>query len=203
MSSFFPFEARFKKRGLKYIAGIDEAGRGPLAGPLVSAAVILKENAKLPGLRDSKAIPKAVREQLFKLIIKNCIDYSISIISHLTVDKINILETTKYANYLCVKHLRPTPDIALIDGHDSQILDIPFQTIVKGDQKVRSIAAASILAKVTRDKIMERYSQEYKKYGFEKHMGYGTRLHRSNIKKHGYCEIHRKTYKIRELCKSR
>lgn len=197
MPSFIPIESRLKKVGCLFIAGIDEAGRGPLAGPLVSAAVILKENAKIPGLKDSKLLPKQKREQLFELIVKNSLDFTISIISHAVVDEINIVESVKLANFLCIEELRYKPDIVLIDGRDKQFINERFLTIIKGDKYVKSIAAASILAKVTRDKIMEYYSKKYKKYGFQKHMGYGTRQHRGNIKKYGRCEIHRKTYMIK------
>ncbi len=199
MTSFIPLESQLMRTGLILIAGIDEAGRGPLAGPVVSAAVILKKNAKLPGLKDSKCLSKDKRETLFKEIVEKAIDYSITVISHKVIDELNIVEAVKYANYLCIKHLKKKPDIALIDGIDKQILNIPFKTIVKGDSVIRSIAAASILAKVTRDKIMEHYSKKFRIYGFNKHMGYGTREHRNIIKKHGYCEIHRKTYKIKAL----
>lgn len=191
---FTPLEAELKAQGHILIAGIDEAGRGPLAGPVVSAAVILKENARLPGLNDSKKLTAKKRLKLFNLILKNCLDYSISAVSHLVIDKFNILNATRFANDLCISALNQKPDIALIDGHDSQILDIPFITIVKGDSHIRSIAAASILAKVTRDAIMHRYAREFPHYHFEKHSGYGTRLHRSCLAKHGICAIHRKSF---------
>lgn len=197
MAPFIPIESRLKQSGCGLIAGIDEAGRGPLAGPLVSAAVILKKNARIPGVKDSKLLKKSKREELFELIVKNSLDFSISIIPHSIIDKINIVESVKIANYLCVEELRYKPGMVLIDGRDKQILKGKFLTIIKGDQKVRSIAAASILAKVTRDRIMEKYALEYDKYGFGKHMGYGTREHRENIARHGHCDIHRKTYKIK------
>ena len=197
MALFIPIESRLRSIGCDIVVGIDEAGRGPLAGPLVSAAVILKENAKLPGINDSKLLNEKERERLFELIVRKSLDFSISIIPHTCIDRINIVEAVKLANYNCIKELRYKPDIALIDGKDKQILDIKFLTVIKGDQIVRSIAAASILAKVTRDMIMKYYSKEYNKYGFEIHKGYGTRIHRNNIKKFGRCEIHRKTYKIK------
>lgn len=199
MAVFFPFESHLKKMGFNLIAGIDEVGIGPLAGPVVCAAVILKENTKLPGLNDSKLVTKKNRERLFKLITEKALDWSITIVSHLVIDDINILGAVRFANYLCVKHLKYKPDFVLIDGIGKQILQVPFQTIIKGDSRVRSIAAASILAKVTRDRIMEYYAKKFDKYGFEEHMGYGTRLHRSNINKYGYCEIHRKSYSLSSL----
>lgn len=194
MPRFIPIEAQLQKEGFVLVAGIDEAGRGPMAGPVVSAAVILKRGARLPGLNDSKKLTKRKREELFEKIVKNSLDFTISIVSPQTIDDINILESVKLANYLCIQDLKFKPDIAVIDGRDKQILEIPFKTIIKGDQKVRSIAAASILAKVTRDKLMTYYTKKYPNYGFERHMGYGTREHRSNMEKFGLCEIHRKSY---------
>lgn len=217
-SKFINLEQQLKNAGYNLIAGIDEAGRGPLAGPVVSAAVILKENIFLtttsslarlpeksnhlyhhnkdclPGLNDSKKLNHSQRVRLFNLILKNAVDYSIAAVSHLIIDKYNILNATRFANDLCISALKQKPDIAIIDGHDSQILDIPFITIVRGDAHVHSIAAASILAKVVHDAIMRRYSKEFPQYGFEKHVGYGTRLHRSCLAKHGFCAIHRKSF---------
>jgi ribonuclease HII len=197
MALFVPIESRLRSIGFDFVAGIDEAGRGPLAGPLVCAAVILKEKAKLPGLNDSKLLKEKKRDELFELIVKESLDFSISIIPHSQIDKINIVESVKLANYNCVEALSYKPDISLIDGNDKQILDTKFLTVIKGDQLIKSIAAASVLAKVTRDMIMKHYALEYDKYGFEVHKGYGTRIHRNNIKKFGRCEIHRKTYKIK------
>ena len=131
--------------------------------------------------------------------MENAKDYAISFVPHQTIDKINILNAVRIANDLCVRELKIQPDLVLIDGKDSQIIDLPFKTIVKGDTKVRCIAAASILAKVARDKLMHYYSKEYQQYGFEKHVGYGTREHRSNITKHGYCDIHRRSYILKGI----
>lgn len=195
-STFIPIESRLKKRGFKIIAGIDEAGRGPIAGPVVSAAVILKPHQKLPGLKDSKLLTKPKREHLFELITRNAIEYSISIVSHKTIDQINIAQATRFANHCCVKFLKNKPDIALIDGRDKQIVETEFLTIIKGDRFIKSIAAASVLAKVARDRIMTFYAEKYPHYGFEKHMGYGTRKHRANYVKYGPCQIHRKTFKF-------
>lgn len=194
-----PIEAQLKKAGFKRIAGIDEVGRGALAGPVVSAIVILKKGARLPGLDDSKNLSIKQREILFEKILKNAHDYAISFVPHKTIDEINILNAVRVANDICVRSLKNKPDIVLIDGKDSQIIDITFKTIIKGDSKVRCIAAASILAKVARDKLMHYYSKEYKKYGFEKHVGYGTRVHRANIAKHGYCDIHRRSFILRGI----
>jgi len=197
--NFIPLEAGLKKQGFSLIAGIDEVGRGPLAGPVVSAAVILKDKARLPGLRDSKLLTKEAREKLFPLIIDQCLDFTVAIVSHQTIDEINILEALRWANYLCIENLAIKPDIAVIDGTDKQILDIPFITIIKGDLRVKSIAAASVLAKVIRDRIMTHYSLEYPEYEFHKHMGYSTRTHRQNIFQHGHCEIHRQTFTVKEI----
>ena len=197
MSSFLPIEAALHKDGFVFVAGLDEAGRGPLAGPVVSAVVILKPDAKLKGLNDSKLLTPSQREALFPQILANCLDYAISIIPHSTIDKYNILHATRLANLNCLTHLKRIPDITLIDGHDKQLFDFPHQTIIKGDSKVKSIAAASVLAKVTRDHIMRHYAKEFPAYAFEEHMGYGTRLHRDLIKKHGPCEIHRKSFILR------
>ena len=195
--AFTLIESRLRRSGHLVIAGIDEAGRGPLAGPVVSAAVILKKGTKLPELNDSKQVSPAKRERLFELIIEKALDYSITLVSHKIIDEINILEATKFANHCCVLHLQHKPDIILIDGRDKQIIDQPFQAIIKGDSKVRCIAAASILAKVTRDRLMNHYAEKFPKYRFERHMGYGTRQHRHLISKYGPCEIHRKSFRIK------
>ncbi len=191
---FISIEADLHRNGFSLIAGIDEVGRGPLAGPVISAAVILKENAKIPGLKDSKQLTKAQREALFPIIMENAVDYSIAIVSHKTIDEINIANAIRLANKMCIDHLEKTPDIVLIDGRDKQILDIPYKTIIKGDTKVKCIAAASVVAKVFRDKLMEYYSKEFPAYNFEKHAGYGTREHRRLIGRYGPCEIHRMSY---------
>lgn len=199
MAHFIKLESQLKRSGVNFVAGIDEAGRGPLAGPVVSAAVILKQGAKLPGLDDSKKLSAKARERLFGLILENALDYAITAVSHITIDEINILNAVRLANNLCVEHLKIKPEIILIDGKDKQTLSLPHKTIIKGDSKVRCIAAASILAKVTRDKIMHRYAKEYKKYGFENHVGYGTREHKANIFKFGSCPIHRKSYNCMQM----
>lgn len=194
---FLPIETKLRKLGFFVIAGIDEAGRGPLAGPVVSAAVILEKGTRLPGLDDSKKLSKGKREKLYDEIIKKAKGYSISLVPPSTIDKINILNAVRLANKLCIKHLKPKPDFILIDGRDKQIIEEEFQTIIKGDQRVKCIAAASILAKVFRDRLMEHYSKKYKKHSLEKNMGYGTREHRNLIKKHGQTEIHRKSFTVK------
>ncbi len=194
MAKFLPLESKLNKLGFLFIAGIDEAGRGPMAGPVVSAAVILKPNARIPGLDDSKKLTAKKREQLFEVVLKNALHYAIAVVSHKTIDKINILKSVQLANDMAVNALEIQPHFVLIDGKDKQIITPEFQTVIKGDSRVKCIAAASILAKVTRDKIMEKYADEYTKYGFAQHKGYGTRMHRSLMEKHGLCDIHRKSY---------
>jgi len=194
MAKFLPLESKLNKLGFLFVAGIDEAGRGPMAGPVVSAAVILKPNSRIQGLDDSKKLSEKQRERLFELIIKNASHYAIAVVSHITIDEINILKSTQLANDMAVNALEIIPDFVLIDGKDKQIILPDFQTIIKGDSRVKSIAAASILAKVMRDKIMKKYAEEYTKYDFQKHKGYGTRSHRALMEKHGLCDIHRKSY---------
>ncbi len=199
MGCFIPIESRLKYMGFGLIAGIDEACRGPLAGPVVSAFVILKDDFFSKDLDDSKVLSEKKRKKLFKQILKNCIDYAIAIVPHSTIDKINILNAVRTANFLCLSELKCKPDIVLIDGIDKQIIDMPFVTIIKGDSRVKSIAAASILAKVVRDKIMKHYHKDYPCYGFNRHMGYGTREHRGAIGKYGPCEIHRRSYTVKKI----
>lgn len=199
MSNFYPLESRLRAKGFFVIAGIDEAGRGPLAGPVVSAAVILKKGARLPGLTDSKKLSAKKREVLFEKVINASVDFAISVVSHQVIDRENILNATRLANMFALKNLKIRPDYVLVDGRDKQFFDHQFATIVKGDLYIKSIAAASILAKVARDKIMTKYAEMYPVYGFEKHMGYGTRQHRANIEKYGRCEIHRESFKIKSL----
>ena len=180
--------------GALFVAGIDEAGRGPLAGPVVSAAVILRRGQKLPGLNDSKQLSHEKREILYEKITKSSLSYGISVIDHEYIDNHNIVIAVQKANAEAIKQLDPQPDFVLLDGRDKQIITIPHQTIIKGDTFVRSIMAASILAKVTRDRLMVKYAQVYPRYGFEKHKGYGTRLHQELLTLHKPCEIHRKSY---------
>ncbi len=187
-------ENKLRKAGYLTIAGVDEAGRGPLAGPVVSAAVILAPGTKLPGLNDSKKLTEKARDRLFKLIIDQALDFSITFIPPAIIDQINILQATLHANQLCIQNLTIQPDIILLDGRDKQEFPIPHQMIVKGDTKVRSIAAASILAKVTRDHLMTHYSDHYPAYNFRQHKGYGTYFHRQAIAEHGPSELHRESF---------
>ena len=189
------YEEKALNAGYKLVCGIDEAGRGPLAGPVYAAAVILPFGLEIEGLNDSKKISEKKREQLFDIICEKAVDYSIGIATEQEIDEINILNATFLAMHRAVEGLKTKPDYALIDGN--QYPKIPFvaeETVVKGDAKVMSIAAASILAKVSRDRFMLEKAKEYPQYQFEKHKGYGTKLHYDMLKEYGPSPIHRMTF---------
>lgn len=180
---------------VEYICGIDEAGRGPLAGPVVVGAVILPKDSFIEGINDSKKISEKKREKLYDIITSEAISYSVGIISQNTIDEINILNATKLGVKKALEELKVKPDTILIDalkGMDT--LGIPYMSIIKGDAKCYSIAAASIIAKVTRDRLMRQWDEVYPDYGFSKHKGYGTKEHIDNIKKYGPCLLHRKSF---------
>ena len=182
-------------KGAKRICGIDEAGRGPLAGPVVVAAVIMPEDSFIEGVNDSKKVSEKKREKLYDEITSSAIAWGVGIIEPQEIDDINILNATKKGVTTALKELIEKPDIILVDaltGIDT--LGIPYQSIIKGDAKSYSIAAASIIAKVTRDRIMRQWDEIYPEYGFEKHKGYGTKAHIDAIKNIGICPIHRKTF---------
>ena len=188
-------ENELYKKGAKKICGIDEAGRGPLAGPVVVAAVIMPEDSMLEGVNDSKKISEKKREKLYDEITETAIAWGVGIIDPKEIDDINILNATKKGVTTALMELTDKPDIILVDaltGIDT--LGIPYQSIIKGDAKSYSIAAASIIAKVTRDRIMRQWDEIYPEYGFEKHKGYGTKVHIEVIKNNGICPIHRKTF---------
>lgn len=176
------------------VAGIDEVGRGPLAGPVVVAACILDPNDPILGLDDSKKLSEKLREELYEQIVNRAVCYSIVRLEPEEIDEINILNATKKAMVMCVEILPQKPDKLLVDAIDLKGTEIPVVPIIKGDTLSVSIAAASILAKVVRDKIMTEYDLKYPGYGFAKHKGYGTTLHYEGIKKHGITPIHRKTF---------
>lgn len=185
------------ERGLleyEYIAGVDEAGRGPLAGPVYAAAVILKPGARIDGINDSKKLSEKKREELFDVIIENSVAYAVYSVDEKTIDEVNILNATHMAMNGAVNSLSVRPDFVLIDGNSIKNMTLPHETIVKGDAKSISIAAASILAKVSRDRYIIKMAEKYPEYGFEKHKGYGTKAHTEAILKYGPCEIHRKTF---------
>lgn len=185
------------ERGLleyEYIAGVDEAGRGPLAGPVYAAAVILKPVARIDGINDSKKLSEKKREELYDVIIENSIAYAVYSVDEKTIDEVNILNATHMAMNGAVNSLSVRPDFVLIDGNSIKNMTLPHETIVKGDARSISIAAASILAKVSRDRYIIKMAEKYPEYGFEKHKGYGTKAHTEAILKYGPCEIHRKTF---------
>ncbi len=187
-------ERSCREKGFKCIAGVDEAGRGPLAGPVFAAAVILPENCFIPGLNDSKKLSEKKREELFDIICEKAVSYCIADISHERIDEINILNATFEAMNNAVNGLDVTPDYVLIDGNRIKGMNVAHETVVKGDAKSVSIAAASILAKVSRDRVMYDAAKQYPRYGFDKHKGYGTKAHCEAILKYGPCKIHRRTF---------
>lgn len=187
-------ETEIRAKGFTAVCGIDEAGRGPLAGPVVAAAVILPEGIQLPGVNDSKKITEKKREVLFDFVKENALAYGIGEASETEIDEINILQATFLAMRRAVEALQSPADYALVDGNRIQGLPIPAETVVGGDGTVLSIAAASILAKVTRDRYMREMAVQYPEYGFEKHKGYGTKAHYAAIEQYGICPLHRKTF---------
>ena len=182
-------------RGFKNICGIDEAGRGPLAGPVVIAGVIMPEDSMIEGVNDSKKVSEKKRELLYDKIIKEAISYSVAIIGQDVIDEINILNATKKGLTNVVEGLDVRPDLIIVDALEHiDTKGIPYESIIKGDAKCYSIAAASILAKVTRDRIMREWDLVYPQYGFAKHKGYGTAFHIQAIKEYGLCPIHRRSF---------
>lgn len=183
------------KYDIELIAGIDEAGRGPLAGPVVVAACIMPMDSKIEKVNDSKKLTQKKREELFIKIQEEAISYAVGILDNIEIDKFNILEATKKALTKSIQDLKIKPEYILTDALDKiDTLNIPYAAVIKGDQKVYSIACASILAKVTRDKIMEEMSKKYPEYQFEKHKGYGTKAHYDALKEYGLSPKHRKTF---------
>ncbi|MFD6206747.1 ribonuclease HII [Peribacillus sp. NPDC060253] len=187
------FERQLRKQGYSILAGIDEVGRGPLAGPVVTSAVILPETFYLPGLNDSKKIPELKREQFYERICKEAISIGVGIVHSEVIDDINIYQATKKAMIAAVNDLSELPDHLLIDAME---LDVPMPqlSLIKGDARSISISAASIIAKVTRDRMMKDYGVKYPEYGFEKHMGYGTSQHIEALDKHGLTPWHRRSF---------
>lgn len=196
----YSFEAMCHEKGFSCIAGVDEAGRGPLAGPVVSAAVILRPDYDLPGLNDSKKLSESRRKKLFDHIPSQCLAMGIGIVSENRIDEINILRASLESMVLAVNNLSTVPDFLLIDGKFTLDLPLAQQAIVGGDGKSASIAAASVLAKVTRDHIMERLDQEYPGYGLARHKGYPTKDHREAIARMGVLPVHRLSFRgVREF----
>lgn len=190
----YSYEQAAKQSGFGYICGVDEAGRGPLAGPVCAAAVILPEGIEIEGLNDSKKLSEKKREILFDIIIEKAVDYSIAYGTLEEIEQYNILNATYFAMNRAIAGLEKV-DFALIDGNRIPTdITVPCATIVKGDSKSMSIAAASILAKVSRDRLCMEYDKKYPQYQFAKHKGYGTKLHTDLIKEYGPCEIHRLSF---------
>ncbi len=190
----YSFEKELINEGYNIVCGIDEAGRGPLAGPVCAAAVILPVDVEIDGLNDSKKLSEKKREALFDVIREKAVSYSIALVDEKTIDEINILQATFLAMRNAVENLEIKPQAALIDGNRNPGLDIYERTVVKGDGKSMSIAAASILAKVTRDRYMLELDEKYPEYEFKKHKGYGTKLHYECLEKYGISPVHRKTF---------
>ena len=189
------YEAKAARQGFRNISGVDEAGRGPLAGPVVAAAVIFSPNIHIVDLNDSKKLSPKKREELFLEIKERATTYGVAVIGHRIIDEINILQAARLAMKQAVDQLNPIPDLLLIDGNQKIESTLDQWAIVKGDSKSLSIAAASVLAKVTRDRIMDDYHKLYPQYEFNRHKGYGTKLHRTLIQEYGPCPIHRSKFK--------
>lgn len=188
-------EKKLYEKNITYICGIDEAGRGPLAGPVVVGAVILPKDSFIEGVNDSKKISEKKREKLYDIITNEAIAYSVGIVDQKTIDEINILNATKLGVKLALEGLKQKPEVIMVDAlNNMDTLGIPYISVVKGDAKNYCIAAASIIAKVTRDRIMRQWDEVYPIYGFSKHKGYGTAEHIRIIKENGPCVLHRKTF---------
>ncbi|GHV40907.1 hypothetical protein FACS189490_06820 [Clostridia bacterium] len=190
----YEFEREYYEKGMFLIAGIDEAGRGPLAGPVCAAAVILPTKEKIDGINDSKKLTPKAREEIFEIIKEIAVAWSVAFIEHAVIDDINIRNATRLAMENAVAGLSVKPEYLFIDGNMGINSEIPQKTIVKGDALSASVAAASIIAKVSRDALMEEYDRLYPEYGFAAHKGYGTKAHFEAIEKYGLCPIHRKTF---------
>lgn len=192
--TMWEIEDGFFQDGVNIICGVDEAGRGPLAGPVCAAAVILPQHLELPGLTDSKKLSDKKRRELFPLIKEKAIAYGIGFASEQEIDEINILQATFLAMQRALDQLAVKPDLALIDGNREKDFGLPVKTVVKGDSLSANIAAASILAKVSRDDLMLEIAEKYPQYGFDIHKGYGTKAHYAALTEHGPCPVHRMTF---------
>lgn len=195
------FEKEAAAKGYKAVCGVDEAGRGPLAGPVCAAAVILPENTIIEGVNDSKKLSEKKREALFDVIKEQALSYSIAFASVEEVEEMNILNATMLAMKRAVEGLDVKSDYAMIDGNRLPNLDIDSEFIIKGDAKSMSIACASILAKVSRDRLLYKYAEEFPEYSFDKHKGYGTKVHVEALKKYGPCKYHRLSFLTKILNK--
>ena len=194
MSAPYRYERAAWRSGLPRVAGVDEAGRGPLAGPVVAAAVILNPARRIKGLEDSKLLPPARRETLFDQILEQAAAVGTGIVDPQIIDRVNILEATRLAMLEALSRLSPRPDLVLIDALRLSALAYPQKALVRGDRRSASIAAASIVAKVTRDRLMVEADHLFPQYGFRRHKGYPTREHLAALRHHGPCPIHRRTF---------
>ncbi len=195
LAAMWQYEQQAKQQGYQWIAGTDEVGRGPLAGPVVAAAVILPEYAELPGIKDSKKLTQQQRQELDVLIRQQAVSWAIAEVDEKNIDALNILEASRLAMKHAVDDLSVAADFVLVDGLPNPRIQLPSLAIVKGDNKSISIAAASIIAKVYRDKLMDAYGQQYPGYGFAEHKGYPTEAHLKAIEKLGPCPIHRMSFR--------
>ena len=194
LENMWQIEDSFYAQGYQVICGVDEAGRGPLAGPVCAAAVILPKHLEIPGLADSKKLTDKKRRELFPLIQEQAVAYGIGLASQEEIDEINILQATFLAMERALSQLNVRPDMVLIDGNREREFGVPVQTVIKGDSLSANIAAASILAKVTRDNLMMELALQYPQYGFEIHKGYGTKAHYEALRQYGASPIHRRSF---------
>lgn len=194
MQELWQLENEIYDAGEKLLCGVDEAGRGPLAGPVCAAAVILPQGLEIDGLNDSKKLTEKKREALYDVICNSAVSYGIAFASVEEIEELNILNAAMLAMNRAIKKLSPQPSLALIDGNRNSSIKIASRCIVKGDAKCADIAAASVLAKVTRDRYMLEMAEKYPQYGFEKHKGYGTKNHYAVLREYGPCEIHRPSF---------
>ena len=190
----FSYERALRAEGIYPVCGVDEAGRGPLAGPVCAAAVILPERCELPGLDDSKKLSEKKREALYDKIIEQAVSYGIAFATVEEIEEKNILAAAMLAMNRAIAMLSPAPALALVDGNTTRDIECPARAIVGGDGKIACIAAASVLAKVTRDRLMLELAEKYPQYGFQKHKGYGTKAHYAAIDEYGPCELHRMSF---------
>jgi len=189
------FEEAAHAQGYRRVAGLDEVGRGTLAGPVVAAVVLFERGTVITGLRDSKQLSPKRRDSLYPIILKEAVDVAVGMVEAEVIDQINILQATRLAMQDAIKQLKFQPDYLLLDAITLPLIPIPQRPIIKGDELSVSIAAASVVAKVTRDRMMSRYHEEYPEYNFLAHKGYGTVEHRKQIQEHGPCQIHRMTFR--------
>ena len=194
IKALYSYERQLNEQGYQLIAGTDEAGRGPIAGPVVAASVMLRTGTFIKGLNDSKKLSAKKREAIYEEILSKCICYGISVISNEEIDRINILQSAYLAMKKSLDEMEILPEYVLVDGLFNNRIEIPQMAIVKGDSKSASVAAASVIAKVYRDRIMDEYDKEYPQYGFASHKGYPTKKHIEAVREYGVLKIHRKTF---------